>query len=599
MKLLWSYLKRYKKILFGTLALAVVNQVFSLLDPQIFRLLVDNYISRARELSRGDFLHGVLLLLLGTVGVALVSRIAKNFQDYYLNVVVQKVGTQMYSHSVQHSFSLPYAVFEDQRSGEFLQKLQKARTDAQLFITSSVNILFLSLVGIVFVVAYALYVNWMVGLVYFLIIPVLGGTTYLISRKIKAAQVRIITETAALAGSTTETLRNVELVKSLGLENQEIKRLNDTNSQILTLELEKIKIIRKFSFIQGTMINALRSALMFLMLWLIYTGAVTFGQFFSLLFYSFFIFNPLASLGEVAQQYQEAKASLDRLDEILRIQPEAKPEKPVVIKKLEAISFQEVSFKYETADKPALENINVEIKSGQTVAFVGPSGSGKTTLVKLIVGLYKPTGGRIEFAGTDVRQIDMEKFRNRIGLVAQDTQLFAGTIRENLLFASPNATDEQCLAALRAAAADSLLDRGLPATASRALQAGGQGLETKIGEGGLKLSGGEKQRLAIARALLRDPDLLIFDEATSSLDSITEEQITQTIKEIEKQRASHINVLVAHRLSTIMHADMIYVLEKGKLVEQGSHDGLLNQHGLYAALWRQQIASKEKEFAVV
>jgi ATP-binding cassette subfamily B protein len=581
MKLLWGYLKQYKKILFGTLILAVINQLFSLLDPQLFRLIIDRYASRVGELTQTEFLHGVLLLLLGTVGVALVSRIAKNFQDYYLNVVVQRLGTRMYAQSVQHSFSLPYAVFEDQRSGEFLQKLQKARTDAQAFITSSVNILFLSLIGIVFVIAYATYVHWLVGLVYFLIIPVLGGTTYLISRKIKAAQQRIIKETAALAGSTTETIRNVELVKSLGLENQEIKRLNDTNNQILELELEKIKIVRTFSFIQGTMINALRSALLFLLLWLVYAGGVSLGEFFSLLFYSFFVFNPLSSLGDVAQQYQEARASMERLDEILKIAPEAKPAQPVVIEKLTDIKFNNVNFQYQTADKPALENVSVDIKQGQTVAFVGPSGSGKTTLVKLIVGLYHPTGGSIEFGGTDINQIDMEKFRNRIGLVAQDTQLFAGTIRENLLFASPNSTDEECLAALKAASANSLLDRG------------GKGLETKIGEGGLKLSGGEKQRLAIARALLRKPDLLIFDEATSSLDSITEEQITQTIKEIEKQRSSHINVLVAHRLSTIMHADTIYVLEKGKLVEQGTHESLLKEKGLYAALWRQQIASKE------
>src|SRR5438552_3793894 len=150
MRLLWNYLKQYKKILFGTLVLATINQVFSLLDPQIFRIIVDKYIGHIHDLSRSDFLHGVILLLLGTVSVAFISRVAKNFQDFYLNVVVQKVGTQMYSHSVQHSFSLPYAVFEDQRSGEFLQKLQKARTDAQTFIASSVNILFLALIGIIF-----------------------------------------------------------------------------------------------------------------------------------------------------------------------------------------------------------------------------------------------------------------------------------------------------------------------------------------------------------------------------------------------------------------------------------------------------------------
>jgi ATP-binding cassette subfamily B protein len=581
MKLLFNYLKQYKKLLFGTLILAVINQGFSLLDPQIFRLIVDNYVSKVNLVPHDQFLRGVTLLLLGGVGVNLVSRIAKNFQDYYLNVVVQRVGTQMYSQSVEHSFSLPYAVFEDQRSGEFLQKLQKARTDAQTFIASMVNVMFLSLIGILFVLVYAFYVNWMIGLAYFSIIPLLGFTTYLISRKIKAAQTQIIRETAALAGSTTETIRNVELVKSLGLENQEIKRLNDTNAKILELELKKIRIVRTFSFIQGTTINALRSGLLLLMIYLIFKGSITFGQFFSLLFYSFAIFQPLQSLGDVAQQYQEARASLDRLDEILKIKPEEKPVSPVIIDKLTDIKFKNVDFKYDTAQKPALEGVSVDIKSGQTVAFVGPSGSGKTTLVKLIVGLYRPSKGSVEFGGVDLNAMDTEKFRNRIGLVAQDTQLFAGTIRENLLFASLGATDADCMQALRDAAANSLLDRGE------------NGLETRIGEGGLKLSGGEKQRLAIARALLRKPDLLIFDEATSSLDSITEEQITQTIKEIEKRRSNHINVLVAHRLSTIMHADTIYVLEKGKLVEQGSHDELLTQKGLYAALWRQQIASKE------
>lgn len=587
MRLLWSYLKRYKKILFGTLILATINQVFSLLDPQIFRIIVDNYVSRIDQLTQQEFLRGIFFLLLASVGVAFVSRVAKNFQDYYLNVVVQKVGTQMYSHSVQHSFSLPYAVFEDQRSGEFLQKLQKARTDAQTFIQSSVNILFFSLIGMIFVIVYAFYVHWLVGLVYFLIIPILGFTTYLISRKIKFAQQRIIKETAALAGSTTETIRNVELVKSLGLENQEIKRLNDTNSQILDLELTKIKIIRKFSFIQGTTINALRSALQLIMLWLVFTRAISFGEFFSILFYSFAIFQPLSQLGDVAQQYQEARASLDRLDEILRIAPEEKPAHPKTVDRIKDIKFDDVGFKYESGQKPAVQDVNVNVKAGETIAFVGPSGGGKTTLVKLLVGLYKPTSGKVLFNGVDLRELDMEKIRNKMGLVAQDTQLFAGTIRENLLFASPKATDEECLSVLQASAAISLVQRG------------DAGLDSRIGEGGLKISGGEKQRLAIARALLRKPELIIFDEATSSLDSITEESITSTIREIEKEYPNLITVMVAHRLSTISHADRIYVLEKGKIGEVGSHDELLKKHGLYAALWRQQIASKEPDLVFV
>jgi ATP-binding cassette subfamily B protein len=312
---------------------------------------------------------------------------------------------------------------------------------------------------------------------------------------------------------------------------------------------------------------------------LIFQGTITLGQFFSLLFYSFFVFSPLGDIGTVAQQYQEAKASLERLDLILKTPPEKKPENPVALESIKTIVFKDVNFHYPTAQTAALEQINFQIRAGQSAAFAGPSGSGKTTIIKLLVGLYAPTAGTILFNDQPLERLDLEKLRNKIGLVSQDTQLFAGTIRENLLFASPQATDTDCQEALKAAAALTIIERG------------DQGLDTRIGEGGLKLSGGEKQRLAIARALLRNPDLIIFDEATSSLDSLTEQEITQTIKSIKQGRPNLITVLVAHRLSTIAHADTLYILEKGRIAEQGRHDELLSKNGLYSALWRQQIAS--------
>jgi len=579
MKLLWNYLKEYKKIFFGALALATVNQVFSLMDPIIFRLIIDDYANKATELSQEAFLRGVILLLLASVGVALVSRIAKNLQDYYVNVITQRLGAQLYANGVEHSFSLPYAAFEDQRSGALLQKLQKARTDIQVLIKSSISVLFLSLIGMIFVITYAFIVHWSIGLVYVLVTPVLAITTFLISKKIKVAQKKIVVEFVELAGATTETLRNVELVKSLGLENQEINRLNTVNDRILDLELEKIKLIRTLSFIQGTLINTTRSLLLLLMLWLIFTQDISIGAFFSLLIYSFFIFNPLTELSTLATQYQEAKASSEELELVLQIPPEKKPAHPKVVKKLQSISLKDVSFSYSSSEKSSLENIDLSIKGGQTIAFVGPSGSGKTTLVKLLVGLYQPLKGNILFNEINSNHLDFEQFRKRIGLVSQSTQLFAGTIRENLLFVNPKATDKDCLKALESAAALSLLDRGK------------KGLDTKIGEGGIKISGGERQRLAIARALLRQPDLLIFDEATSSLDSITEKSITDTIREVEKGKPNLITILVAHRLSTISHADHIYVLEKGKIIEQGRHQTLLELGGLYTALWRQQTTS--------
>ncbi len=574
----WKYLKNHKKILYIALLLATINQFFSLLDPQIIRLLIDNYALKTGELSKEAFVKGVGLLLLAFIGVAFVSRVAKNFQDYYVNVITQKVGTEMYSDAVSHTFSLPYGVFEDQRSGEILQKLQKARLDTQTIILSSINTVFLTLVGLLFVLIYAFYVHWSIGAAFITAVPFMSIFIYSISKKIKKSQREIVKESAELAGLTTETIRNVELVKSLGLENQEIKRLNNMNEKILGLELKKVKYIRLLSFTQGTIVNAVRAGLLFLMLFLLYNQQISLGEFLSLFFYSFFLFAPLGELGIVVSQYQEAKASNEKLEEILSIKPEKKPDNPKTIDKVNSISFDDVSFSYASNGNPSVNKINLNIKNGETIAFVGLSGSGKTTLVKLLLGLYKPTKGKLLFNGVDATKIDFELLRNKIGLVSQDTQLFAGTLRENLLFVKPGASDKECIESLKLASVDNLLERG------------GKGLNNKIGEGGLKLSGGERQRLAIARALLRKPDLLIFDEATSSLDSLTEKEITKTIKEISKSNPNLITILVAHRLSTINHSDIIYVLENSKIIEKGTHVSLLKKKGLYSALWREQIS---------
>jgi ATP-binding cassette, subfamily B, bacterial len=579
MQLIIKYLKQYKGLLVAALVLATVNIGFSMLDPQIFRLMIDNYALKVTELTSQEFIKGVGLLLLGFIGVAFVSRVAKNFQDYFVNVITQRMGTKMYADSVEHSFKLPFATFEDQRSGELLDILKKARLDAQDLIQGMVNTVFLSIVGILFAVVYAFTIHPSIGIGFFIIIPILGIVNFVISKRIKEVQKNIVAQTADLSGSTTETLRNVELVKSMGLETQEIERLNNVNEEILILELEKIKLVRKLSFIQGTSINAVRAMLIMLMFWLIFQQIMTLGEYYSLLAYSFFIFSPLAEFGNVATKYYEARASAEKLADILAMQPETKPADISSINKLENIAFDKVSFEYNGASIPALKNINFDLKSGETIAFVGPSGSGKSTTVKLLSGLYQPSQGRMLINSQDSIKIDFDALKLRMGLVAQETQLFAGTIRENLLFVKPGATDEECLKVLEQAAATSTLKRAL------------SGLDTKIGEGGLKLSGGERQRLAIARALLREPDVIIFDEATSSLDSITEKEITETIKDISQQKPELMMIIVAHRLSTIAHVDRIYVFEKGSVIESGTHENLIKQNGLYHALWRQQMAS--------
>lgn len=580
MNLLYRYSKQYWTLFIVALLLAATNQIFSLLDPLIFRHVIDNYATKYHDYTQGQFIRGAGLLLLAAMGVAFVSRVAKNFQDYFTNVIVQRLGAKMYSDGIRHSLDLPYQVFEDQRSGETLGKLQKVRSDVERFITAAINVLFISVVGIVFVMVYAFRVHWSIAPAFLVTVPLLGIISSVLSRKIKKIQKTIVAETTALAGSTTESLRNIELVKSLGLAHQEVVRLNGVTKKILKLELKKVKYLRSLSFIQGTAVNALRTSILFLMLYLIFRQEITIGQFFSLMIYSFFIFTPLQELGNVINIYRETEVSLANFQQILDTPRDPKPDNPEPVDELMTLQFERVSFQHQSSALPALNEISFSAARGDTIAFVGPSGAGKSTLVKLLVGLYATKDGTILYNGIPSSRVDLDLLREKIGFVTQDTQLFSGSIRENLQFVNPAATDAECMQVLEQAAAHSLLSRA------------DRGLDTLIGEGGVKVSGGEKQRLSIARALLRHPQLLVFDEATSSLDSLTEEEISRTIREVAANQEA-ITILIAHRLSTIMHADRIFVLERGRIVEFGKHAELLDQNGLYYAMWRQQVGERE------
>jgi len=579
MKLLLHYLKRYKRLVFSAFVLAVVNQCFSLMDPVIYGKMINLAVSYPKGGEAAPFLRAGGILILANISVAMVSRVAKAFQDYTINLVIQKFGADVYMDGLKHSLQIPYAEFEDKQSGSTLNILQTVRTDCEKFISSFINVFFASLVGIVFVLVVSVRIYGYMFFIYFAASTVLYLVISYLSRKIKEIQTGIQREANVLAGATTESLRNVELIKSLGLTGQETDRLAAATQKLLKLELKKVRSLRSINFVQGTLVNFLRQGILFILLYLVFRDKMSIGDLATLQMFSFFVFGPLQEMGNVLLNYREAETSMANFARIMASPPEPRPETPKNIGPITRLSFEGVAFQHKTAKTPAVQDITFEVKKGETIAFAGPSGAGKTTLVKLLVGLYTPKAGHIAYNGVDASEIDIDAFRAQIGFVTQDTQLFAGTIRENLLFARPGSTDDMLLDALYKAACANLLQRAE------------NRLDAFIGEGGMKLSGGEKQRLSIARALLRDPNMIIFDEATSSLDSLTEEEIAKTIRTLSSS-GERITVMIAHRLSTIMHADRIYVLERGRIIETGTHEALLAEKGLYYAMWRQQAGER-------
>ena len=581
MKILYNNIKQYKGYLFLALGLASINICFSLSDSIITGKAINNVAIKIGTFKNSsEFMRAIIPWLLLSIGAAMVSRIAKNFQDYFTNIIIQRVGANMYTNGIKKALELPYQDFEDQRSGETLGKLQKVKTDSEKFITLAISLVFQSIVGVGFVMFYVTQFDWKLSLLFLATVPVIGVISSFLGKKIKVISKTILGETTALAGATTESLRNIELVKSLGLTNQEVDRLNTATIKILGLELKKVRFIRSLSFIQGSTVHFVRTCLVFVLYYYVFQKTILPGDLITLMFFSFFIFNPMQELGNVIITYNETKASMENYAKLMDSKSETKPVSPIPLGDIRNLRFDNISFKHQTASSYAVKNISFSANAGETIAFVGPSGSGKTTLVKMLVGLYTTPEGAIYYNEKNANDIDLQELRKQLGFVTQDAQLFSGTIKDNLLFVKPDATDEEILSVLQKSACQNLLKRA------------DNGINSTIGEGGIKVSGGEKQRLSIARALLRNPHLLIFDEATSALDSITEEEITQTIRAISSKQ-DQITVLIAHRLSTIMHADKIYVLEQGQIIEQGKHQDLLAEKGLYYAMWRQQIGERK------
>ncbi|MET4575130.1 ABC transporter ATP-binding protein [Ottowia thiooxydans] len=580
MRMLWKYLKPQWRLAAMALLLAGLSQILALVDPIIFGKLIDEYATQKGIKPDDELVRGALALLALAVVVALASRAARALQEYVTRMVVQRFGAQIFNDGLRQTMRLNFQEYEDVRSGETLSLLLRVRQDTERFINAFINVLYASVVGLGFLLWYAVTKSWLLVPVFLVGLLVLGGLSGLLSRQIRTQQRSINRETTKNAGFITESLRNVALIKSLGLTYREIRRMQAETEKIFALEMTKVRRIRWLSFLQGSTLSILKLSVLFTLLWLIFRDVLSTGELIAMQFISVAILAPLQELGTIILTWREASSSMTNFEELMAKPVERRPPDAVQLGPIESLRFEQVVFRHRGALENSIDGVSFSARRGDTVAFVGPSGSGKSTLIKLLLGLYRPDEGAVLFNEISARRLRYNEARRQVGYVTQETTLFAGTVRENLQFVRPEASDEQIVQALTRAEAAQIIDR-LP-----------QGLNTLIGESGYKLSGGERQRLSIARALLREPRLLIFDEATSALDSLTEQQVTETVRALSNSH-SWISIMIAHRLSTIMHADTIHVLERGRIVESGSHDELVGQKGLYYAMWRQQIGERQ------
>jgi len=584
------FLSKYWQKEKGNIALifvfVIISQSLSLIEPFFFATIIAKYMAHPYDFpSQAVFFSSLTKIVLAWIGVAFGARIFKNLQTYFVNTVADRIGINVLEHAYNHVLQLPMSYHSREKGGELFRKMTKARDDITALFQVMFDKVFQNSFSIIVVFAIVFWKAWRIGIALFGFIPLFFFVTWLFTKRIKKTQIEINKINENLYGSSFEAISHVELVKAFSSESKEEENLHHDNwLQHLRLK-KKTVAYQGLGFAQGTVVNLARVVLLWWGAVLAYRNLLSFANVILFNFYSFAVYQPLYDLGDIYTKYTEGIAAVDRLQSVL--------DEPITIKnsanavKVEKLTgkveFRNVSFDYGTAAHTAealgiesrkiLNNISFVVEPGKKLALVGQTGSGKSTIVKLLLRFYEPTAGEILIDGKNIVNYDQESLRRRIGLVLQDNVLFNTTIAENIRYGTFNAPEE------------SVEDAAQRASLQPFIAKLADGLMTKVGERGLMVSGGEKQRIAIARSIIKRPDILIFDEATSALDSNTEEAIRKSILEVSKGVTS---ITVAHRFATVIDSDEIILLVNGAIHERGTHNQLLTKKGEYYRIYNLQ-----------
>ncbi len=560
------------KVVIGEILIAsIVLQLFGLISPIFTQLILDRAVVHKSASSLATF--GVGLLIFGGFQIAMTA-----LRQYLIALTANRIDAALLVGFIRHTFSLPLSYFDARHVGDIISRIQENHK-IQSFVTGQSLGVLLDLLSVFVYATLMFFYSWKLALVTLISIPPFLILNFASTPFLQKMSREIFNTSNAENSYLIEALNGVRTVKSMSVEksvrwnweerlNKEIKQ--SYRGQILGVKLQAISSI----------INTISStALLWIGASLVISGEFTIGQLFAFNMLSANVISPFQRLAGLWNQMQEIGIALERLCDVIEAKPEEDRESNRAgIGKLQGyVKFENVTFRYnKDADTNILENISFEIKPGQTIALVGRSGSGKTTLSKLLLGLYPPTSGKILIDDRDLSTVSLHSLRSQVGIVDQDTFLFSGTVKYNITLAKPGASQSALERAAEMAGAHEFISK-MP-----------MGYETEIGEGGGMLSGGQRQRIAIARALLSNPRLLVFDEATSSLDTESERIIQTNLEKIRRDRST---IIIAHRLSTVQNADLILVLDQGVLIESGNHQQLMAKGGQYFYLNQQQIAT--------
>lgn len=563
-------LRSYWRVQLFIFLLTLITATLGMVMPQVIRYLTDHLITGG---IKNVNLQGVFLVV---AGVAALSA----FFGYWLSVSLTYLGQQFKSDMrrklYSHMQTLSLGFFEKNQTGRLMSYITNDVSALDQLISGSFATVIQDMATLIGVVGYLFFINWKLALISLIVYPIYIINYLAFIGRIKSRHKEMREVRDMMYGDLQEKLSGVQVVKSYAKERYEVRQFVGETRSILGLNV-KIGAMSTALWTIAEFIGALGTALL---LWFggreVIAGTMTPGELMAFYGYiSGYLYGPTLRLIQINDQFARANAALWRIFRTLDLAPNVqdKPDAREIPPIRGDVHYDHVWFEYE-AGQPVIKGVNLEVKAGEMIAFVGQSGSGKTTMVNLLQRSYDVNDGRILVDGYDVRDIQLKSLRQQVGVVIQETILFNTTIRENIRYGKLEATDDQVEEAARAA------------NIAHVIEALPKGYDTKIGEDGIKLSGGEKQRIAIARAILSDPKILILDEATSSLDSETEALIQEALDRLLEGRTSFV---VAHRLSTIIKANKIVVMEKGEIMEVGSHAELLASDGMYAALYQQQF----------